>query len=113
MEPTGKDYLGPDSVTDVARMLMALVSEVWILRDRQIVTEYLLETQGSVTREALDEFVPTGDLAAQITAERERFARLVAGAPIAATHRSVDEILERAGLKAPAPAAPAVPASAN
>lgn len=105
MEPTGKDYLGPDSVTDVARMLMALVSEVWIMRDRQIVTEHLLEAKGSITREELDEFVPSGELAAQITAERERFARLIAGAPIAATRRSVDEILERAGLQAPAPVA--------
>ncbi|MEE4454008.1 hypothetical protein [Novosphingobium resinovorum] len=102
-EPTGTDYLGSESVTDVARMLMALASEVWIMRDRQIVTEYLLETKGSVTREDLDEFVPSGDLAAQITAERERFARLVAGAPIAAVRRSVPEILDRAGLKAPAP----------
>lgn len=101
MEPTGKDYLGPESVTDVARMLMALFSEVWVMRDRQIVTEYLLETKGSVTREDIDEFVPTGELAAAITAERERFARLVAGAPIAATHRSVPEILERAGLEVP------------
>lgn len=101
MEPTGKDYLGDQSVTDVARMLMALTSEVWIMRDRQIVMEYLLETKGSVTREDLDEFVPSGELAVQITAERERFARLVAGAPVAAVRRSVPEILERAGLKAP------------
>lgn len=113
MEPTGKDYLGPESVTDVARMLMALVSEVWIQRDRQIVTEYLLETKGSITREELDEFVPSGDLAAQIAGERERFARLIAGAPIAATHRSVDEILERAGLGAPAPAGGPVSAAPN
>lgn len=103
MEATGHDYLGSESVTDVARMLMALASEVWIMRDRQIVTEYLLETKGSVTREDLDEFVPSGELAAQITAERERFARLVAGAPIAAVRRSVPEILERAGLKSPEP----------
>jgi hypothetical protein len=101
MDSTGSDYLGPESVTDVARMLMGLMSEVWVMRDRQIVTEYLLETQGKVTREDLDEFVPSGELAAVINAERERFARLIAGAPIAAVHRSVPEILERAGLKAP------------
>ncbi|MFC0205108.1 hypothetical protein [Novosphingobium soli] len=104
MEATGKDYLGPESVTDVARMLMALVSEVWIMRDRQIVTEHLLETKGSVTREELDEFVPSGELAERLTFERERFARLIAGAPVAAVRRSVPEILERAGLKAPASA---------
>ena len=101
MEPTGHDYLGSESVTDVARMLMALASEVWVMRDRQIVTEYLLETTGKVTREDLNEFVPTGELAEQITAERERFARLIAGAPVAAVLRSVPEILERAGLQLP------------
>mgnify|MGYP000017557949 CR=1 FL=1 len=99
---TGPDYLGPESVTDVARMVMALMSEVWIQRDRQIVTEYLLETQGAVTRQEIDDFVPTGDLAERIAAERQRFANLVAGAPIAATQRSVSQVLERAGMDVPA-----------
>ncbi len=95
-ETTGKDYLGAESVTDVARMVMALMAEVWIVRDRQIVTEYLLETRGSITRADLDDFVPEGDLAARLEAERDRFARLVAGAPIAGVKRSVSDILERA-----------------
>lgn len=101
MTDTGTDYLGAESVTDVARMVMALMSEVWILRDRQIVTEHLLETQGSVTRQQIDDFVPRGDLAEQIAAERQRFANLVAGAPMAGTQRSVAQILERAGMAAP------------
>lgn len=101
MTDTGTDYLGPESVTDVARMLMALMSETWIMRDRQIVTEYLLETKGSVTAKDIDDFVPTGDLAEKIAAERSRFARLIAGAPIAGTHRSVAQILERAGMDVP------------
>lgn len=100
MKDTGFDYLGSESVTDVARIVMALMSEVWIMRDRQIVTEYLLETQESVTRAQIDNFAPQGELAALIAAERDRFARLVAGAPIAATKRSVAEILERAGMAA-------------
>lgn len=101
MTDTGTDYLGAESVTDVARMVMALMSEVWIMRDRQIVTEHLLETKGSITRQDIDDFVPAGDLAEQIKAERERFARLVAGAPISGTHRTVAQILERAGMPVP------------
>ncbi len=101
MNSTGHDYLGPQSVTDVARMLMALTSEVWIMRDRQIVTEYLLATKGSITREDIDNFSPPAELATAIAAERDRFASLVAGAPIAGVHRSVADILTRAGLPVP------------
>lgn len=101
MTDTGTDYLGPESVTDVARMVMALMSEVWIMRDRQMITEHLLAVQGSVTAQQIDDFVPAGELAAKIAAERDRFARLIAGAPIAGTHRSVAQILERAGMDVP------------
>ncbi|MBT0670036.1 hypothetical protein HT136_16850 [Novosphingobium profundi] len=101
MSTPATDYLPPESTTDVARMVMALMSEVWIARDRQIVTEYLLETKGSVTRAELDDFVPTGELAEAIAAERQRFANLVAGAPLAARQRSVAQILERAGMARP------------
>ena len=94
---TGHDYLGAGSVTDVARMLMQLMSEVWIMRDRQIITEYLLETRGSITREDIDNFAAPPELAQRVEAERERFARLILGAPISAEKRSVEEILERAG----------------
>ncbi|WP_033926147.1 hypothetical protein [Sphingomonas sp. 35-24ZXX] len=102
MSSTGHDYLGPQSVTDVARMVMALTSEVWIMRDRQIVTEYLLATKGSITSEDIDNFTPPAELAAAITAERDRFASLVTGAPIAGVRRSVADILQRAGLAVPA-----------
>ena len=72
------------------------------MRDRQIVTEYLLETKGSITRDDIDNFVPPPALAEALTAERDRFAGLVAGAPIAGVQRSVADILERAGLQVPA-----------
>ena len=101
MTGTGKDYLGPQSVTDVARMLMALMSEVWVMRDRQIITEYLLETNGAVTQADLDNFTPPPELAAKIEAERDRFARLITTAPVAGVKRSVADILERAGMDVP------------
>tara|TARA_R110001606_G_scaffold83929_6_gene191092 strand:- start:2186 stop:2512 length:327 start_codon:yes stop_codon:yes gene_type:complete len=101
MSDTGTDYLGGESVTDVARMVMAVMSELWIVRDRQIVTEFLLETNGTVSRDEIDNFAPPAELSQQIEAERERFARLIVGAPVAGVHRSVSDILERAGMDAP------------
>jgi hypothetical protein len=99
MSGTGKDYLGPQSVTDVARMLMALMSEVWIMRDRQMITEHLLGVKALLSSEEIDRFVPPPELASRMEAERDRFSRLILGAPIAAVARSVPEILERAGVQ--------------
>jgi hypothetical protein len=104
MVGTGKDYLGPESVTDVARMLMALMSEVWIMRDRQMITEHLLAQKGIAVSDEIDRFVVPPELAARIEAERDRFARLILSAPIAAEARSIPEILERAGIPTPATA---------
>jgi hypothetical protein len=109
MTGTGKDYLGPQSVTDVGRMLMALMSEVWILRDRQMITEHLLAEKGLLTSEEIDRFAVPAELAARIEAERDRFARLILSAPIAAEARSIPEILERAGMPEAAAAAAGAP----
>lgn len=98
MTDTGRDYLGPESVTDVGRMLLALMSEVWIMRDRQMITEHLLAEKGLLTSEEIDRFVVPPELASRIEAERDRFARLILSAPLAAVARSVPEILERAGM---------------
>lgn len=99
MSKKDEDYLDANSTTDVARIVMALASEVWVMRDRQIIIEHLMEKHGSVSSEQIDNFVPNPELAEKIQRERERFITLVAGAPIADVDRSVNTILERAGLR--------------
>ena len=41
------DYLDEKSVTDLGRMIMALMSEVWILKDRTMLLEHLLSLRGA------------------------------------------------------------------
>ncbi len=90
-----------EDVTDVARMLMALSQEVWIMRDRMAVTEQLLADRAGITSADIDSFVGDPAFKAEIGAMRDRFAAHVAGAPLAAKERGVDQILARAGLSRP------------
>lgn len=93
-----KPYLTPDNVDDLGRMVVALLSELWVTRDRLAVAEALLAQKGVLTAEEIEAFQPDPELAAQIDATRDRMVASVLGAPIAGTDRTVDAILERAGF---------------
>ena len=93
------EYLDEKSVTDLGRMFLALMSEVWILKDRTMLLEHLLEQRGGIAPDELDNMEIPEDLAAKIEAERDKFATLVLSAPIAGDKRSVEDILKRAGIK--------------
>jgi len=95
-------YLSEDNIDDLARMLTALMSEVWIMRDRMAVMEALIGEKIGLSSKDLDDFIPTADFSAQLEALRDRFVSNVVGAPLAARERSVDAILERAQMKRPA-----------
>jgi hypothetical protein len=86
------------NVDDVSRMLMALVQEVWIMRDRMAVTEQLLEDKLGITPGDIDDFVGSPEYRDAVRTMRDQFAMRIVGAPIAARERSVSEILERAGF---------------
>lgn len=83
---------------DLARIVMALTQEVWVMRDRMYVTEKLLETKAGITPDQIDDFAIEPEMAAELQAMRDRYATKVLGAPIAGKERSVEQILERAGL---------------
>jgi hypothetical protein len=97
-------YLTADNVDDLGRMTMALLAELWIVRDRMAVLEQLLIERGGLTEDEIDDYVPSPALSAKLETLRDRMAAAVVGAPIAAEERSVDQILARAGLKRPNPA---------
>jgi hypothetical protein len=92
-------YLTADNVDDLGRMLMALLSEVWIMRDRMAVTEKLLEEKIGLTTADIDDFVPDPEFSQTLEVLRDRVVGTVVSAPIAADDRSVDSILRRAGLQ--------------
>jgi hypothetical protein len=97
-------YLTTDHVDDLGRMTLALLAELWIVRDRMAVMEQLMIERGALTAGEIDDYVPDAGLADTLERLRTRMATAVVGAPIAAVERSVDQILARAGMARPAPA---------
>ncbi|MFT7286811.1 MAG: hypothetical protein ACI87W_000920 [Halieaceae bacterium] len=83
---------------DISRMLMALVQEVWIMRDRMAVTEQLLEEKLGITPATIDDYVGSPQYSDTVHRMRDQFAMRIVGAPVAARERSVEQILKRAGF---------------
>lgn len=90
--------LNETNVDDLGRMFMALVQEVWVMRDRMAVTEALLAERAGISAAQIDDHVADAATKAQVDELRDRFVARVIGAPVAARERSVDQILERAGF---------------
>jgi hypothetical protein len=93
------EYLTSDNLDDLARMVTALICELWIARDRLAVVEELLEQKGVVAPGEIDGFEWSPAKAEQIEQLRDKVVGTIVGAPIAARDRSIDAILERAGLR--------------
>ncbi len=72
-------YMGDAMLDTVIRMNTELMSELWILRDRVTVLEHMLEQKGVVDRKAMDDFVPTGELAKELLRERDAMVEKVVG----------------------------------
>jgi hypothetical protein len=96
-------YLDGRNIDDLGRMVTALLTELWIVRDRLAVVEKLYGERLDIASGTIDDFIPDAAFAAQIETIRDRMVGAVVGAPLAARERSVDQILARAGLS-PAPA---------
>jgi hypothetical protein len=76
-----RPYLGQKELDDLVRMNSELMAELWILRDRVTVLEHLLEQKQVLQRQEVHEFVPAGELAAELERERKALVERVAGAP--------------------------------
>jgi hypothetical protein len=103
-------YLDENNIDDLGRMVVALLSEVWIMRDRMAVMEELLADKTGLTSADIDAYVPGPEAAARIERLRDRMVSSVVGAPLAARDRSVDGILQRAKMSRPQAAADPQPA---
>ena len=85
------------NIDDLGRMFMALVQEVWIMRDRMAITERLLAEKAGIDAAQIEDYIGDAAFKAETLALRDRFAGRILGAPVAGRERSVDEILARAG----------------
>jgi hypothetical protein len=95
-------YLSDGNVDDLARMVTALTTELWIVKDRLAVVERLYGEKIGIDSQAVDDFIPDKPFAEQTERLRDVMVNAVIGAPLAARERSVDDILARAGMKRPA-----------
>ena len=80
-KPPPNPITGSEEMDALMRINTELMSELWILRDRVTVLEKLLEEKGVVERQAINDYAPEGEFAAELDDERDRFVRRVAGAP--------------------------------
>lgn len=78
--PTRPAYLGSDRLDDIARMLTEVASELWILKDRNMVLEALLAEAGVTTPAAVESYQPDAETAQRIAAERNAFTGRIFGA---------------------------------
>ncbi|MCJ1961520.1 hypothetical protein [Novosphingobium mangrovi (ex Hu et al. 2023)] len=98
--PPAHRYLEAMDTEDLARMVMSLLSELWITRDRLAVVEELLEDKGVLETGSVESFEWTPEREPKVEALRDRMIASVMGAPLAAKERTYQKILERAGFTA-------------
>lgn len=77
--PTYLSNAGPD---ELARMVVSLTEELWVLRDRVMVLEQVLADGGTITESAVDDHEPGEQLTGRLGLERGRLIRRVLGAPL-------------------------------
>ena len=66
---------GPES--RLIQALAALAEQVWVLKDRQIVTEQVLAAKGIDVRDEIEHYQPSEDLAARMDEQRQHFIATV------------------------------------
>jgi hypothetical protein len=71
MSKTSRKALTPDQIDNLGFALLELAKELWVMRDRQMITEALLSEKGLLAD--LDAYQPGPELSDRIAAERKRF----------------------------------------
>lgn len=80
-KPPTRPLTGDESLDRLLRMNTELLSELWILRDRVMVLEQILEEKGLLDAKAIDDYAPSPEFGKALQDERDRLVRRVAGAP--------------------------------
>lgn len=70
-----QQFFDDPAVDRLLGMVMTLAGELWVLKDRQRVTELLLAEKGTLTVEDLDSYDPTPEEAARLAEERQAFVK--------------------------------------
>jgi hypothetical protein len=70
-------YFRDPAIDHLMEIVLQLGAELWVMRDRQLVTEYLLATEGKVTPEMIETFKPSAEMREKLREERKTFTRRV------------------------------------
>lgn len=95
MDKPKAGYLEGSDVEAVARMLNALLTEHWILRDRLAVLERILGDRGILEEGEIDAYVPSEEMAEALETLRNTVFGNVIGAPFAPGEATVAELRKR------------------
>ena len=73
-------YLAKRRVEDLAQAYVSLVSELWIIKDRQLVLEQVLAENGIAAPEKVEHYEPKGEFKTRLDSERREWIRRMVGA---------------------------------
>lgn len=92
-KPKGKRpaYFANPENEQLYSIMLALVGEVSVMRQRLDTVERLLEDRGTITRADIDAFVPTGQVAAQRSDMTREFILRVMRGPMQAVEALAEE----------------------
>jgi hypothetical protein len=71
MSKASRNALTPDQLDNLGFALIEMAKEMWVMKDRHMVTEALLREKGLLAD--LDSYQPGPELADRIASERKRF----------------------------------------
>ncbi|MBL8629090.1 MAG: hypothetical protein JNM81_05650 [Rhodospirillaceae bacterium] len=70
-------YFKDPMIDHLLEIVMLLGGELWVTRDRQMIVEHLLATEGKVTPDMIERFQPSPELRAQMDESRKLFTQRV------------------------------------
>jgi hypothetical protein len=88
-------YIGDERLDELARISIGLMKEVWLLRDRLMVLERMLERNGAIERSAIDREEPDEIAETEIRIEVDRLIGRVFGAAFRTATPDLEELTER------------------
>ncbi|QLC26412.1 hypothetical protein HFP57_16155 [Parasphingopyxis algicola] len=86
---------------DLGKIVFALLTELWVMRDRLAVMEKLLTERGGLHPGEIEDYVPDSEFSAELEAQRDRMVAEVVGSTLITEEMGVDDLLARVGLDRP------------
>ena len=76
-DPAPRTLIRPGQADNVAKAVLALTRELWVLTDRLAVVEALLERRGGLSAAEVDAFVPDAAFETAMTARRAKLLQAI------------------------------------